>query len=129
MSGLFLLSIISLRPRDVGSLKQFLINYRNCCFEDGLTLVQDKYQLFYEVLSTKMEYPDDYLLPGGTMKLQASPSVPVQGDHLIKNFHAAEGLPKRLSRNPQKLDESMAWDCYPHLRGQSCPDVWGDGGF
>ncbi|CAA6662909.1 unnamed protein product [Spirodela intermedia] len=73
-----------------------------------------------------MEYPDDYVLPSGTMKLQASPSISVQVGHLVETSHAAEGVPKELTQNPRKLDESMAWTYYPHLIGKwGVYDVWG----
>lgn len=99
-SDFFQLILPSLRMLDAKSLKEFLINYRNCRCKDGLALVQDKYQPFYQVLSTKMDYPDDYVLPTGTMKLQGSPIIPIQGGHAVEASqpsHAVEGIQKKLT--------------------------------
>lgn len=91
---LILIIIYSLRPLDAESVKDFLMNYNFCCFEDGLTLIQDNYQPFYEVLSTRMDYPEDYVIHVGSMNLQANPIISIQGGHQVDASNAIKGMPQ-----------------------------------
>ncbi|CAA6662760.1 unnamed protein product [Spirodela intermedia] len=135
--------IADLRLLDAKSLKEFLVNHTYRCFEDGLTLVQDKYQTFYEVLSIKMDYPEDYRIPTSKEERASNPKTGVAGQRerikqltytdISQYFHlpATEAAQKLriCSTALKKVSRKFNLNRWPHRKQLPCGACVSRSGF